>query len=584
MKSLLTYLLLVLTLLGTSCKTGKNGNPAKPGKPTAEVDPGDVKPKVDTRFQEKFFDAQLEKSKNNYEKAYSLFEACLDINPQSGAAHYELGRFDLQMKANPEAALAHAKAAVASDAKNPWYQMLMGDIHMAMEHFDLAAKSYKEVAELNPSDPYILEQMARAQVYAGQIKEALATCDEIEKVHGPYEELSMWQHELWLSLNQPEKAGLEIENLARSFPEEPRYWGIAAQFYSRNGMPEKAKAAMEQMVKSDPDNGQVHFQLSEYYAANGDDRKSYEELKKAFETTDITIDQKIGVLLKYFSLTDFNQSYLPQAYELLNLTESLHPTEAKSYSIYGDFLFREGRDEEALQKYRKAVELDPSRSVIWEQVISIDNTLNDFDNMAKESAQALELFPSIPEFYYFNGIANYKKKQNQQAIESLNLGKELVIEDDALLCQFYAALGEIYHYQNDHVKSDESYNKALKYQPENVYVLNNYAYYLSLRKTQLDRAAEMALRANTIAPGQPSFEDTFAWILFCQGNFNEALVWIEKAISHSDESSELSEHYGDILFKLNRTQEAVTRWKEARQLGGGSPKLEQKINEQKYIE
>ncbi|MFM9985851.1 MAG: tetratricopeptide repeat protein [Flavobacteriales bacterium] len=584
MKSILTYLFVVLALVNTSCKSGKGGNSGKVAKPGTEVDPGDVKPKVDTRFQEKFFEAQLEKSKNNYDKAYASFEACLALSPQNGAVHYELGRFDLQTKGNPEGALAHAKAAVASDVKNPWYQMLLGDVYMSMENFEMAAKSYKLVAELNPSDPYILEQKARAQVYAGQIKEALATCDEIEKMNGPYEELSMWQHELWLSLNQPEKAGLEIENLAKSFPDEPRYWGIAAQFYARNGMPEKAQKAMEEMVKSDPDNGQVHYQLSEFYAANGDDRKSYEELKKAFETVDISIDQKVGVLLKYFSLTDFNQTYLPQAYELLNLTESLHPGEAKSYSIYGDFLFREGRDEEALQKYRKAVELDPSKSVIWEQIISIDNSLNDFDNMATESAKALELFPSIPEFYYFNGIANYKKKQNQQAIESLLIGKELVIENDGLLSQFYSALGEIYHYQNDHVKSDENYNKALKYQSENVYVLNNYAYYLSLRKTRLDQAAEMALKANTIAPGQPSFEDTYAWILFCQENYNEALIWIEKAISHSEESAELSEHYGDILFKLNRTSEAVSKWKEAKQLGGNSSKLDQKINEQKYID
>ncbi len=584
MKSILTYLFVVLALFITSCKSGKGGSSGKVAKPGTEVDPGDVKPKVDTRFQEKFFEAQLEKSKNNYEKAYASFEACLALSPQNGAVHYELGRFDLQTKGNPEGALSHAKAAVASDAKNPWYHMLLGDVHMSMENFELAAKSYKEVAALNPSDPYILEQKARAQVYGGQIKEALETCDEIEKVNGPYEELSLWQHELWLSLNQPEKAGLEIENLAKAFPDEPRYWGIAAQFYARNGMPEKAQKALEEMVKSDPDNGQVHFQLSEFYAANGDDRKSYEELKKAFETVDISIDQKISVLLKYFSLTDFNQSYLPQAYELLNLTENLHPGEAKSYSIYGDFLFREGRDEEALQKYRTAVELDPSRSVIWEQIISIDNSINDFDNMAKESAAALELFPSIPEFYYFNGIANYKKKQNQQALESLNLGKELVIENDGLLSQFYSALGEIYHYQNDHIRSDESYNKALKYQPENVYVLNNYAYYLSLRKTRLDQAAEMSLKANTIAPGQPSFEDTYAWILFCLENYSEALVWIEKAISHSEESSELSEHYGDILFKLNRTSEALIKWKEAKQLGGSGAKLDQKINEQKYID
>lgn len=575
---------MVGTLIIVSCKGKKETAAGRPASGTSDVDPSEARPQVDTRFQEKFFAAQLEKSKDNLEKAYKLFEECLVLEPKSSAVHYELGRMDLQVLNNPNAALVHAKTSLESDKKNPWFHLLLADTYMALAKYDLATKSYQEVAKLNMDDPNILYQVATAQLYDDKVDDAIATYNELEKQSGPYEELSMQKHQLYIQINQPEKAGQEIEKLAKAFPEDPRFWGIAAQFYATVNMPEKSKLAMEEMVKIDPNNGQVHFQLSEYYAATGDDKRSYDELKKAFETTDISIDQKVSVLLKYFSLTDFNQTYLPQAYDLLNLTEQVHPKEAKAFSIYGDFLFRERRDVEALQKYRKAAELDPSRNAIWEQIISLDNELEDYSNMAIESARAMELFPNMPEFYYYNGVANAQLKEYSKAIESLHLGKELVVENDVLLSRFYSSLGEAYHYQNTHDKSDESYEKALKIQPDNVFVLNNYAYYLSLRKTKLDRAAQMAAQANVLSPDQASFEDTYAWILFQQGKYSDALVWIEKALSHADESGELLEHQGDILFNLNRTEEALTKWKAAKQLGGASIKIDQKIAEMKYIE
>ncbi len=577
-------LLICLVIFFAACKSNKNAVEGRPASGSSDIDPSDAKPKVDTRFQENFFAAQLEKSKDNLDKAYKLFEECLIIDPKNAAVHFELGRMDLQVRNNPNAALAHAKMALVGDNKNPWYHSLLADTYMALAKYDLATKEYREVSKLNRNDANILYQIATAQLYDDKVNEAIDTYNELEKQAGPYEELSMQKHQLYLKMNEPIKAGLEIEKLARAYPEDPSYWGIAAQFYATVNMLEKSKQAMEEMVKIDPNNGLVHFQLSEYYAATGEDEKSYEELNKAFATTDISIDQKIGVLLKYFSLTDFNQTYLPQAYQLLILTEQVHPKEAKAYSIYGDFLYREGRDLEAIQKYRIAAELDPTRKAIWEQIVSLDNELEDYPNMALESKKAIDFFPNIPEFFYFNGFANTQLKNHAQAVESLNIGKELVVENDALLVRFFALLGEAYHYQNAFEKSNIAYEKVLQLQPDNVFVLNNYAYYLSIRKVKLEHAAGMALKANTLQPDNATFEDTYAWILFQQNKYNEALVWIEKALSHDTETGELLEHHGDILFKLNRNTEALQKWNAAKQFGGASNKIDQKINEQKYVE
>jgi Tfp pilus assembly protein PilF len=133
--------------------------------------------------------------------------------------------------------------------------------------------------------------------------------------------------------------------------------------------------------------------------------------------------------------------------------------------------------------------------------------------------------------------------------------------------------------------SDNAYDKALSYNPDNKYTLNNYAYYLSLRGEQLDKSARMAKHANELEANNAAFEDTYAWILFKQKNYKEAKVWMEKALAHSkNKSATQTEHYGDILFYLGDPDAAVQNWKKAKEYGGNSPALDRKINEKKYSE
>jgi tetratricopeptide (TPR) repeat protein len=491
---------------------------------------------------------------------------------------------DLLQSNSPEAALNHAKKSVESDKTNPWYQQLLGDCHMAMGKYDAAVKAYREVSIINPDDPNILYQLASSQLYAGKKSDAIATYDLLEKKTGPYEELSLQKHQLYLELKDNVKAGNELEKLAGAYPEEPRYWGMAAQFYQSIGNQEKAELALQEMVKADPANGMVHFQLSEYYAAKGDDSKSYDELKLAFESVDVRIDLKIGVLARYLQLTDYKKEFLPQAYDLLQIARRLHPNDAVIYAMSGDYYYRDGKKAEALIEYQKSLALDQSRKLIWEQVLVIESEIDDYSSMVKDSETATSVFPTMPEFYYYNGFAHQKQLNYSKAIEAFNLGKELVVDNDILLIRIYSSLGDCYHYTEQHEKSDEAYEAALKLDPQNVFVLNNYAYYLSLRKIKLDKAAAMSARTNEISPDTPSFEDTYGWILFQQGKYTEALTWVQRAISHSEPNGELLEHLGDIYFMLGKTSEAIQNWREAARLGGAGKNIEQKILQQKIIE
>ena len=578
----ITYLLFLLLLLA-GCKASKEAGSSRKGE-SGEVEPEQLNPTVDTHFQEVFFKAQLEKAKGNKAKAHELFVQCVGLEPRNAAVHYEVGKYELSELNNAAEALTHAKMCVESDPANAWYQQLLAQSYASLSKYDAAIKAFREVVRLSPDNYEMMYELANVQLYANKQQDAIATYDLLESKTGVYEELSVQKHLLYEQLKQYEKAGLELERLAEQYPDEPRYWGMAAQFYQRYGLMNKAAKSLENMVKADPSNGQVHWQLSEYYATQGDEKRSYDELKLAFATTDVPIDQKVMVLMRYYSLTQQRPERLPDAYALLVLTEQVHPNEAKAYAMYGDFLARDGKLNEALQKYKKALDLGASMSLIWKQVLELEAEISDFAALSKDAPKALELYPLVPEFYYFNGLAQQQQKNPAKAVDAFNLGKELVVDNPILLKRFYAALGESYNSLKQFDKSDAAFEEALRIDPADVFVMNNYAYYLALRKAKLDSAANLSARSNELQPGMASFEDTYAYVLFRQGKHEEALVWMKKAMAHGEVSADMHEHLGDILFHLGKTDEAVNEWKQAAAKPGASSKVNDKMNQRRYID
>jgi Tfp pilus assembly protein PilF len=146
-------------------------------------------------------------------------------------------------------------------------------------------------------------------------------------------------------------------------------------------------------------------------------------------------------------------------------------------------------------------------------------------------------------------------------------------------------IGDAYHSLKNIDESDDAYEKSLKAKDNNPYVLNNYAYYLSLRGKDLEKAEKMAKKANALDTANSSFEDTYGWVLYKLGKYDEAKVWIEKALADKDSvSSEVMEHYGDVLYKLGQHDKAFEYWNKAKAKGEGSELLNKKISERKLIE
>jgi len=201
-----------------------------------------------------------------------------------------------------------------------------------------------------------------------------------------------------------------------------------------------------------------------------------------------------------------------------------------------------------------------------------------------ESLEALELFPQQPLLYLFAGLSHFQLQEFTQAMDFFTTGQKFVINNKALMMQFYSYIGDTHHELGDHAKSDENYIKALELDSVNSVVLNNYAYYLSERNDKLELADEMSKKATELDSANSSNLDTRAWVLYKLNRFEEAFEYIKQALEYDSSSAVLLEHYGDISYKLGQTETALEYWKKAQEKGEGSSFLEQKIREGKLYE
>lgn len=566
----------------SACKTGQK-KAAQINEPM-QTKEGELSAKESVDFDYLYIDGVKEKILGNYMAALNKFSQAMRINPRNAAVHYEMSNLYF-FTGNLERAIVSGEFAVKYDNKNKWYKISLAELYMQSDKADKALQLYNQLLKEEPNNPDFIYNIASIYTAQKKFDEAAKMLDRLEQIMGINPETTDQKKNLYLRMNKVDKAIKEVEKLIASNPAEANYLGLLADIYVANGMEDKAVDIYKKIIEIDSSNAQVYFSLAEFYREKKEYDQSFQYLKKAFQNPFAPIDAKMGVLISYYDLSERNEKLKAQGFQLCELLIKTHPDDAKSHSIYGDFLIREKRYEEALSAFNKVLELDKSRFAIWNQVILLESELNNTESVFQLSKEASELFPLQPVFFLYGGIAALQLKKYQECVDMLKEGLGVSMGNPTMRAQMHASLGDAYHALKKFNESDENYDRALKIDPNNTYVLNNYAYYLSLRKEKLDKARLMAEKANALEPNNSSYLDTYAWVLFQSGEFNEALGWIEKAIQHGGSGSAvIIEHKGDIYFKLGKLDEAMDWWKKALAKDEKNENLKRKIQDKKYYE
>lgn len=525
-------------------------------------------------------EAKKQQLLGNHQQASELFAQLIQLAPQDPVAYYEMGRMHRLYKRFDQG-LGYAKKACSLDPGNKWYILLQAELEMELMHYEDAADSYGKAIELSPEDPDLFLHCAAALSHAGKYKQAIATYDELEVRFGLNEDVSYQKYRLYHLLKNIPGAVGELQALIDSSPGDIRYYGALADFYTDLKRYKEARGLYATMLNIDPENPYVYLAMSDFYLRTGEPDSASASLMEAFRSKRLDIDSKMKVLLELYEKGDDTS---PEAYRLIDTMLNVHPQDAKAWSIYGDFLVRDARLEEASDAFRRVTEIDSLRYPVWEQLLLLDSKLDDHQALVSDGQRTIDLFPEQSLPYLLTGAGFIYLKQYPEAISILERGLYFV-SNETLEKQFYTYLGDAYYRNGNMAQSFRSYDRLLELDPNNSLILNNYSYQLASGGGDLEKADKMSARAAQLDPTNPSNLDTRAWVMFLQKDYPGALIWIEKALANGGDSNpNIVEHHGDILFHLGRISEARESWFKASGLGPGSNNLEIKLKEGTYVE
>jgi len=364
-------------------------------------------------------------------------------------------------------------------------------------------------------------------------------------------------------------------------------YGQLAQAYN---LSKNSKLALEYINKGIQTTQEdfLYFDLADLYRFDKKIKLSFDALKKGFQSKKIDFGDKNRIIM---TLMNPKGPYTKdQLLELANILIEVHPRIAESHMAKGQVLWLKEDKSAAQSSLAVAVSMNPYQIDAWRMLMSLDMDKGEFDQAIAHGGEALHYVPNNATILYFTSMAYLMKKDMDNSRKFMEAALNNAQDESPFLqANIYGGLGDIYNSLKMYKASDAAYIEAIRLDSTNVTAMNNLAYYLSLRKERLDDATKYAAMATKLQPNNGTFEDTYAWVLFANGKYDDALVWIQKALKNTNpQTSVLLEHYGDILMKLGKTTDAVKQWNLALEKGVDTEenklKLKKKIETKSYVE
>ena len=549
-----------------SCGTSKNRTP-------------EVKP-INPAYIQAFHEAVRYKIRGQFDESIKAFEKCLTMRQDDDAVYYALSQLHL-MKNEQDKSSEYILKAAKADPNNIWYSQELAYMYFETGNYTEAIKNFEKLVKYEPRNVEWLYGYAESLVRAGKTSDAIKAYNKMEDQIGKHPELSLQKFKLYLQIKQDDKAINEINEARKEFPQDPQLIAALVDYYFQKGKEDKAVEMLEELIKADPENGRAHLALADIYRQKGQQKKAYTFLIKAFACPDVTIDNKMQILI---NILDNSYKIDAEVLELVELTVAHHPFEAKAHSIRGDYMLRLERDDEALFFYREALKYDKSIYPIWNQVLIMLYQNGDYQGLYDDSKACLSYFSTQPQVYLLHGVAANQLKKYDDATDALKTGLDFLVNDKIIEAEFYGQLGEAYFGKKDLAKGKEHYDKALKLDPKSVLLKNNYAYRLALAKSDLDKAIGLLDFVQVSNDQSPHFLDTKGFVLFQMGKYPEAKNFFERAYKLNPKDKVIVEHMGDIYFKLGDKDLAVELWKEAKEKGSVNQVLDKKIEKKEYYD
>ena len=530
------------------------------------------------KFIFNYFEAEKFKIVEEYDQALSMYEKCIAINSLESAPYNEIAKIYFYREQWSEAEY-YIQKAIDLDPTNIWYYYLIIDLYSLQGKFNEQIKIYSDLIKKDPTNYGYHLHKIKLLKETKEYKSALKYINKTKKTFGEREDLLIEMQDIYLLQENKDLAIKTGLHLIEKNPTNVSYYGMLASIYMRFSDYNNAIEVYQKLLLINPNSPTAQVALYQIFLNRKDLKNQSKHLLNIAKNEAIPLVTKKEIF--YDILLNQNLADYPFLKEIIQNCNTLYPEEQLFKVLLGDLYFNEGSYNKSLAFYENALNTGLVKDqYIYHKIIEICFQQDEYDKLITFSDLAISLFPVIPEFYYYKSLGLMQIKDYQGCLSSLLKGEEFVIDNRNLYSDFFSLIGDCYHYLNNDVLSDVAYKNSLEQNPENIFVLNNFSYYLSLRGDSLDLALEMVIKCDSLTKNNPnaSFLDTYSWVLYQLKEYHLAKEISEKALIISPNNLVIIEHYGDILFQLELNKKAMVQWQKAYQMDNTNINLKQKID------
>jgi tetratricopeptide (TPR) repeat protein len=520
------------------------------------------------KFDYYFLEAVRLKERGDMDAAFDMYSHCLDIHPESAATLFELAKFYMYLGQQQKGEECLRKAMKAEPG-NYWYKETLAAYYQSKGENEKAIEVIEEMAFQFPSRLEPLMALAEMYKRVQDYPKVIQTLNRLEELDGKSEQISMEKFRIYLTMDNTQQAFTEIESLAKEYPYDMRYLTILGDVYMDNNRADEAYAIFQQVISQEPGYIPVMLSMASYYEKMGMDSLYQAQIDSLLLNQKVESQTKLNIMRQQILKSERGDR---DSTRIVGLFQSMLAQEQENADVAmlaAQYLLSKQMNEEAKPVLWQVLYLDPENKPARLQLLSFAISKEDLDEVIRICAPAVEYMPDALEFYYYWGLAHYQKEQQKEAMDVFQKGARQVgpQSDKDLASDLYSMLGDLYHMQKMDAKAYAAYDSALVYKPDNIGALNNYAYYLSLERKNLDKAEEMSYRTVKAEPTNGTYLDTYAWILFEKGKYVEAKIYIDQAmLNGGDQSSVVVEHCGDIYYHVGEPERALEYWKQAEKI------------------
>lgn len=530
-----------------------------------------------------FIEGVRQQNLGHYAAAFDLMTHAQRICPKAAEVYYNLSRLYYLMD-KPDTARALVARAVELAPDNYTYRTQQARSLIAAKEVDLAVDDYEKLySQFHRRDD--LNILLQLYSYKNDYPNIIRTLDRIETKDGDSEQLSLSKMHVYEQLGEKKKEEQVLTQLVDKHPNDLGYQVMMGNWMLQNGKKKQALRVYQKVLAQEPTNTAAQLSMLDYYRADGDTARADRQAMSLLENPKVDDDTKLALMRQAIQKKGVSGDSTEMMLMFGHVLES-NPKSSKLLMLYASYMSLRKLPTDSIDRVlERVLAIDPDNSSARIQLIQDIWPSEQYDRAIRLSQEGQQYNPDDMAFYYFEGIAAYQKGDKDMALGSLRRGVSQIKSDSNpdLVSDFYAIMGDILSSKDRISEAYAAYDSCLQWKADNIGCLNNYAYYLSINNGDLQKAEQMSRKTIEAEPTNGTYLDTYAWILFLEKRYDEALTFIDRAIADTSATGVVYDHAGDIHAVSGDIDGAVKLWQKAIDTGENTPLIEEKIRKRKYL-